>query len=219
MNGRELPAGSIAPESQAASGMTAREALTGSWTFWYIFVAVFFVAVSVNGTIAHIVPILTDRGVSTRLATSVLSASGIALIAGRFLTGYLLDRFFAPYVAACSFLVPLMGIVLIRSGTSGFVPLLGSVCLGLGLGAEVDLMAFFIGRYFGLRSFGEIYGYLMAVFLLGTGLGPWIMGVCFDITHSYNLALAGFAFALATAAALVARLGPYPLPARLLEAS
>ena len=85
-------------------GMAASEALK-SFRFWFVLTAVFLVATSVNGAIAHIVPILTDRGISPAAATSLLSITGIALICGRILSGFLLDRFFAPYVAACFFLV------------------------------------------------------------------------------------------------------------------
>jgi cyanate permease len=171
------------------------------------------VAASVNGSIAHIVPILTDRGISPTVATSLLSVTGIALIGGRILSGFILDRFFAPYVAACFFLLPLTGVGLLSSGAAGIVPLLGTICLGLGLGSEIDIMAFLVGRYFGVRTFGEIYGYIMAAFVFASGLGPTIMGVCYDRTHSYKLALEGFAIALAIASILISRLGPYAFPA------
>ena len=195
-----------------ATGITVREALTASSKFWAIGVAGFLVAVSVNGTIAHIVPLLTDRGVASRSATLVLSVSGLALIGGRLLSGYLLDRFFAPYVSACFFLLPLAGIALLGLGFGGILPMTGAVCLGLGLGAETALIAFLVGRYFGMRQYGEIYGYLLAAFLFGSGLGPWLMGVCFDAMGSYNPALAGFAILLIVASFLISRIGPYVYP-------
>ena len=196
-----------------APGMPVREAVRG-FRFWVILACVFMVAAAVNGSIAHIVPILTDRGISAAVATSLLSVTGIALIGGRILSGFFLDRFFAPYVAACFFLLPLTGIGLLSSGAAGIVPLLGTVCLGLGIGSEIDIMAFLVGRYFGVRTFGEIYGYIMGVFVFASGLGPTIMGVCYDRTHSYNIALAGFATALALASILISRLGPYAFPVR-----
>ncbi len=42
---------------------------------------------------------------------------------------------------------------------------------------------------FGLRAFGEIYGYLFAAFVLGAGVGPLIMGGGFDATGSYRWVL------------------------------
>jgi predicted MFS family arabinose efflux permease len=205
-------AGFSHPLATSAPGMSVGEAVKG-YRFWFVLVAVFFVASSVNGTIAHIVPILTDRGISVKLATSLLSVTGIALIAGRIMSGYFLDRFFAPYVAACFFFLPLTGIGLLSSGAAGTIPFLGTICLGLGIGSEIDIMAFLVGRYFGIRTFGEIYGYIMGVFVFASGLGPTIMGVCYDRTHSYQIALAGFAAALLIAIVLISRLGPYTFPA------
>jgi MFS family permease len=195
-------------------GMTAREAVTGSFRLWFIGIAVFLVALSVNGTIAHIFPILTDRGVTKHLAALALSISGLSLIGGRILSGYLLDRLFAPYVAASFFLVPLLGILLLASKWAGSTPLFGAACLGLSIGAEIDIMAFLVGRYFGLRTFGEIYGYLVGLFIFGSGLGPLLMGICFDRTGSYDLAFRVSVVALAVASILISRLGPYVYPAK-----
>lgn len=47
------------------------------------------------------------------LSPSVVSIAGTALIGGRLLSGFLLDRIHAPYVAAVFFLAPLMGIVVL----------------------------------------------------------------------------------------------------------
>ncbi len=195
-----------------APGLSAKEVISGSRRFWLIFVAVFLVASSVNGVIAHLVPLLTDRGVSNKFATLALTTSSLALIAGRIFSGYLLDWFFAPYVAACFFLLPLFGIALLGAGAGGPVSLFAAVCLGLGLGSEINVTAFLVGRYFGLRTFGEIYGYLTAIFLFASGLGSWMMGVCFDLARSYNPALAGFGVALVVASFFISRLGPYAYP-------
>jgi hypothetical protein len=81
--------------------------------------------------------------------------------------------------------------------------------LGLLIGAELDLMAYMVSRYFGLRAFGEIYSYVYAAYVLGSGIGPLLMGVGFDATGSYNLALGGLAISTLIAAGLISRLGPY----------
>ena len=84
--------------------------------------------------------------------------------------------------------------------------------LGFGLGAEVDVIGFLVSRYFGLRAYGEVYGYLFAIFTLGTGFGPVLMAICFDMTRSYDVALIGLAVALVGASILVSRLGSLSVP-------
>jgi hypothetical protein len=53
-----------------------------------------FAAAAINGAIAHIVPILTDRGIAASTATTAVAAAGLSLIIGRILSGLALDRFF-----------------------------------------------------------------------------------------------------------------------------
>jgi predicted MFS family arabinose efflux permease len=180
--------------------------------FWRLAAAFVIVAAAAGGTIAHIVPLLTDRGIGTSTATAVLSAAGLALVAGRLLAGYLLDRIFAPYVAVAFFLAPLAGILLLFLGSGPIVAAIATVLVGIGLGAEVDLIAFLLSRYFGMRAFGEIYGYLFALFMLGAGAGPFAMGVAYDVTGSYQSMLAAFAIALVLASGLMAGLPSYVYP-------
>lgn len=192
-------------------GVTLTEALS-TWRFWALTVAFFFGVVAINGTLTHVVAMLTDRGISVDVATAALSAAGIAIIFGRILSGYCLDRFFGPYVAVVFLVCPMAGIALLGSGAGGMVPLAGTILCGIGIGAEVDLMAFFVSRYFGLRGFAQIYGLMFGIFAVGTGLGPYAMGAGFDALHSYVPIFIGFEVVLVIACGLLLGLGPYRYP-------
>lgn len=191
-----------------------------SFRFWAIGAAGFLIAVAVNGAIPHVVPVLTSRGITMATAAWIAGASGIAAIAGRICSGFLLDRFFASYVAIGFFTLPLAGIVLLASGAGGMVPFLAVICLGLGLGAEIDTLGYMTSRYFGLRWFGEAYGYIFGLFALGSGFGPLIWDLTFDATRSYGFALWASVGAILVAGGLVAGLGAYvyPAPRTILEA-
>ena len=76
----------------------------------------------------------------------------------------------------------------------------------------MDLIAFLLSRYLGMRSFGNFMA-ISAIFMLGAGLGPFAMGLSFDRTGSYNLMLLCYAFALALATLPILRLGAYAYPA------
>ena len=93
-------------------------------------------------------------------------------------------------------LMPLVGIALLL-GTSATLAWGATVLIGLGLGAEVDLIAFFIACYLGMRAFGELYGYLFAIFLFG----------------SYAPLLAALVVLLGIACVLMLRMGAYAYPA------
>jgi predicted MFS family arabinose efflux permease len=152
---------------------------------------------------------LSDQGVSSNRVALATSFLGSALLIGRVCSGYLLDRFFAPRVAMCLFGAAACGIALLRTGAESGLLFPAVLLIGLGIGAEVDIIAYLVGRYFGLRAFGEIYGYAFASYVLAGALGPWLMGVGFDRFASYSSILVGFFLATLLAVVLMGRLGPY----------
>lgn len=184
-----------------------------SWLFWGLGLAFFLDVIAINGTLTHIVPLLTDRGIGREVAVTALSGTGLALLAGRILSGWFLDRFWGPYVAVGFFVTPMIGLGLLMSHGTGAVPFLGAICLGLGIGAEIDLMAFFVGRYFGLRNYAKIYGTMFGLFGFGVGIGPALSGASFDRFHSYTPIFGVYVAMLAVSCAIFLRLGPYPYPA------
>jgi MFS family permease len=142
-------------QSGQESGMNSREVwYTG--TFWLMVGAFFLQSVGFHGITIHFVPMLTDRGVSAQSAALAVSMSAVGLLLGRVGGGYLLDRFFAPYVAVCFFCGSALGGFLLWSGAVGGLAFVAGFLGGLGVGAEFDIMAYMVSRYFGLRAFGEI---------------------------------------------------------------
>jgi predicted MFS family arabinose efflux permease len=191
-----------------------------SRAFWATAVAILLVVIALNGAIAHLVALLTDRGMAPNVATSLLIAVGLATLLGRLISGFLLDRIFAPRLAAAIFLIPLIGMTtLLLGGASSAAGLAAAICFGFSLGAEVDIVGYLVSRYFGLRHYGEIYGYIFAIFTIGSGLGPYVMGLSFDQTHSYSVALSAFCGMLIVASATILCLGPYRYPAKQAEPS
>jgi MFS family permease len=160
-------------------------------TFWLMAGVFACVATCASAAIAHMVPLLTDRGMPVQQAAFAVSLFGISALAGRILTGMLVDRYFAPHVTAGMFTAVAAGLGLLMSGVDVRLGYAAAVLVGIGLGAEVDVMPYLISRYFGFRCLGEIYGILFAAFTLGMAGGPYVMGRGFDLTRSYQPPLAG----------------------------
>jgi len=194
--------------STPESGIPLREALR-SKIFWLLASGFTLIGISVHGSVIHLVPLLTDRGITPAKAALASSLVGIAVLFARVASGYFMDRFYAPYVAAFFFSSVAAGLALLWTGFGGGAVYAAALLVGLGLGAEVDVIAYLTSRYFGLHSFGEIYGYLFAVFALAGALGPVIMAQGFDRLGSYQAPLIFFFLATITAVILLTRLGPY----------
>ena len=145
------------------------------------------------------------------MAIGALSAAGLALIGGRVIAGYCIDKIFAPYIAVLFLLTPMVAIAVLATGPAN--PVVGTVLLGLGIGAEIDLMSFIISRYFGIRFFGALHGFMFAPVLLGNAVGASILGWCFQLMHSYTSGFSVFEVLLAIACVLIMTLGRYRYPA------
>jgi MFS family permease len=182
----------------------------GGRRFWLIACALLLVSTVTQGLVVHTVPLLTDKGYSPETAAALMIAVGLSTMAGRLLSGYLVDRIFAPLVAAFFFLLPCLGIYLLDSTIS---PVAGIISLGLASGTEIDMIGFLTSRYFGMKRFGQLYGYLFASFVVGSAIGPFLMGLAFERLHSYEPALWMFSALMLLASGAILSLGPYRYPA------
>lgn len=210
---RSLASSSSADIAAILPGLTLAE-LVRTRSFWIIGGAFILAVISINGTISQLVPYLTDKGIPLATATSALSASGLAIILGRAISGWFLDRFWGPYVAASFFAVPMVGILLLAIAPGSALLVTGAAFCGVGIGVEVDMMAFFVSRYCGLRAYGRLYGTMFAIFAIGVAIGPTLAGLTFDFAHSYVPVFIYDEIALVALCILFLQLGPYPYPAR-----
>jgi MFS family permease len=191
------------------AGLSHREAFRTT-EFWVLSIGMFLVSVSLTGCLVHLVPMFIDRGLEPRAAAFAASVMGGANLLGRVVCGYLLDRMLVGRVATILFGASTIGILLLWVGGAGANVYLSALLIGLGMGAEGQVMAFAVSRYFGLKAFGEIYGYVLGIFTVGAMIGPVLMGLEYDHRGSYNLALAAFVAVTAAGTLLMTRLGRYP---------
>lgn len=181
--------------------------------FWLLLTGFFLFSVSVNGSVAHLVPVLTDRGIGSDTAALVASMLGVLTLCGRLLTGVLLDRFTGSRVTGVFFAIAACGVAVLSQAHTVFAAFAGAALIGLGMGAEADVMPYLVSRYFGLRSFSEIYGYTFTAYALAGALGPLLMGWSYDHLHSYSIVLTALAVAMFIGAGVLASLPRYPVPA------
>lgn len=175
-----------------------------------LMVAIFFLAaVAVLGTVVHFVAMLTDAGIRPDRAGKLAGIIGLSVIGGRVIAGLLLDRLPAHWVTAGLFLGSGLGMLwLAVGGTSAALP--GALAIGLGVGAEVDLIAYLVSRHFPSARYGVFYGGVYGAFLVGGAVGPALVGILFDVSGGYPAPLVVCAVCLATASLLALRI-PRPL--------
>lgn len=168
-----------------AHGVPLSQALR-SRPFWILVAALFMASISQNGALTHLSALLTDRGVSAAEAAMALSVMGAASLLGRLVTGWLLDRFFAPGVAFSLLMLSAFGVFLLSRAHSMAIGSLASALIGLGMGGEADITPYLLSRYFGFRSFSTLYGFTWTSYAIAGAIGPVLMGRAFDASASYQ---------------------------------
>jgi MFS family permease len=158
----------------------------GSRIFWIIAATVCLYAISLNGAIAHLSPLLTDRGVSTQGAAYAVSIIGASGIIGRVLTGIFLDRFFGPRVSQMMLLMTVIGIVLLSVAHTLTAGLTAASLIGFSMGSEGDITPYLLSRYFGLRRLSTLYAMTWTAYAIGGATGPLVVGRVFDNLGSYR---------------------------------
>ena len=155
--------------------------------------------------------IMTLKGHAELVATA-LGVVGIGLMVGRLGIGWLFDRFWAPGVAFPALVLPAIACLLLVSGDapSTTVALTAAFLLGFAAGAESDVIAFLTAKYFGMKRYGRIYGFLYMPFGMGSAVSPILYGVVRDRTGSYDGMLMVAAGLFLVGAALLLTLGRYP---------
>lgn len=157
--------------AQPVTGMTLGEAVR-TRTFWIILITFFVIGFAIQSALMHLVPLLTSRGISPMAAAMAQSMMFLAVTTGRLVTGWLMDRFFAPHVAMVFLLAPIAGLAMLAMDIPDGLAIVAALMIGLAVGAEVDVLAYLNSRYFGMLHFSRIYGSFYGIYSLSGGVGP-----------------------------------------------
>jgi len=193
------------------SGVSIGFALRTS-IFWIFAFIIMLEAFGSNGLISHLAALLTERGISSQGAALALSVMGAAGILGRLTTGLLLDRYFAPYIAALMLGVSGVGILTLTTAATIPIALAGTALMGYGLGSEADVVPYLIARYFGRKHFAALYGLTWTAYAIGGATGPIVVGHFYDRAGNYQpRMIAALALTCVVGAALNLLLPRYPV--------
>ena len=165
-----------------------------------------------GGTLAHLPSMMIDRGFHPSTAANIAGLAGLAVIVGRGGIGWLLDRFNAARLLSIVAMAVVCALLLLLYAHSNAASYLAALLIGVVLGAEVDFTAYLIRRYFGNEAFGRLYGLAFGIFVLGTGIGPLLLGMSFDKLGGYHAGLLLFVVLSLVSALAAFAMPKYDLP-------
>lgn len=191
-------------------GMTRAEALRDH-RFWVLGSVLFITIFVMVGLISNFERILSARGLDRADIARIAAVMGLTIIFGRLLVGALVDKFWAPAVASVFFVLPVIAMLLMKYAdptmTIGFAI---AVFIGLAAGAELDMLAYLTGRYFGPAHYPSVFGGIFAFFTVGAGIAPPLFGAGAAAWKGYDVVLTGSIGLLLLSIILFLMLGKYP---------
>ncbi len=186
-----LPDGATVDENShsdtSSRHYSLREAI-GTRQFWIFSVIWIGCMFSVQLVLVHVVPHITDLGISATVAATVISVVGGSSIVSRLAIGNINDRVGtkSAFTIALAFLAASMVWVLFAREAGAFY--LFAVLYGIAHGAFWTLLSPMLAGLFGLGSIGVIIGVIIFIGTVSSTLSPYLTGLIFDITGSYQLA-------------------------------
>lgn len=169
-------------------GTAAREAFRSA-NYIKLALACTFSYLAITGTIVNLMPMLVSEGVPRPEAVILLSIMGGAALAGRLLAGYWLDRHNPKLFGIIVFALPIGAFAMLVGSEVNFLAgVLVVILIGISSGAEYEIAAVLISRYFGLRQFGVLFGTVVGLLALVSGVGPALFGFIHDRFGTYELA-------------------------------
>ena len=184
---RDAPEDKDGQPQHEQSGLTLGQAIR-TVTFWKVASIFLLISTAILGLIPAFIPLLQDAGLSAKQAGQLGAALGLSVMVARLFIGFIIDRIFAPYVAAVAFSCVALGCLALGLGGIEYA-MVAAIALGFAVGAEVDLIGYFTARYFGMAHYGAIYGLQYSIFIFGAAIGPVYTGYIWDVTGNYDLAL------------------------------
>ena len=194
-----------------APGLSVAEAWR-SVALWRIAISTFIIMVVTIALVVHQIPILQSVGVARTTAAYYAGIAGLTGVAGKLVTGWLLDRYAARWVGGLTLaMTSLTFILLLVPGRSTAVIFTAMLINGYAAGTKLQIAGYLTSAYGGMKNFGIIFGTMASLIAAGSGLGPLIAGYIFDSYGNYDPYLWFGIFGTLASAWLIFGLVDYPL--------
>ena len=185
------PDSSLAPSTADTSpdevNLTVREALK-TRAFWVYAISMVLRACILSAIVVHQIPHLMDIGIEYEAAASVLGLMVLMSIPGRFIFGWLGDRFSKRVLLFISCVLQGIGIFIFINASTLPTLYLFVIVYGLGYGGAIPLTVALRADLFGRTNYATISGITMPLTMIGTVTAPLFAGYLYDTTQSYALA-------------------------------
>ena len=171
--------------------------------FWVIIVSLFLASSAISGVGLHLVPHLTQQGLSPTAAVAAVSVMSIAGAVAALVSGILAERISVKLLLMLAYLLGAASMWTLIHADTLTETYLFAVMQGF-LGTSVNTLAPIMwANYYGRRTLGGIFGMSRAAQVFGFAIGPLVSAIVFDNTGSYRGAFIALALVAILASLLL----------------
>ena len=161
--------------------------------FWILTIMQVASSVAIVTLALHLVPKLTDMGMTLTGAGTVVLTYTIVALPSQFLSGYFADRLPKTLMIAIFLAIQGVAITIIAFADSVLLAYIFALLYGIGFGGRNPLTTAIRGEYFGRKAFATIMGISQFPMNIGMIGAPLFAGYMFDTTNSYTVPFSAFA--------------------------
>ena len=180
---------------------TLKEARSGL-TFWLFVLPSAIYAMFITGYVFHLVSVFGEAGIDKEQALSVFIPISMISVVLAFIGGWISDRIklqYLLYLMLAGMVVALIALANINTGFYYYAFIIGS---GIPSGMYNVLLSVTWPRFYGRDHLGKITGFVMAIIVFFSALGP----IVFSLSHSHLGSYSYAIYALLVVILLIAAL-------------
>ena len=170
------------------SGFSFTEALK-SRNLWFLILMAMCIFYTMMGMTTNAFLFLRDSGFDRQVASVSATILFMGSLIGKISCGFFAERFGRKKVLICYFIGFISGSIMLTIAAGNKDPLFiwfGLGIFGTGFGGIYTLKQLLSADLFGLRSLGKITGLINLTDTIGSGLGPVMTALFFDMTGNYQ---------------------------------
>ncbi|MFH1153483.1 MAG: MFS transporter [Pseudomonadota bacterium] len=177
---------------------------------WMLCLANLIIVACLMSVLVHIVPHGRDTGISAGKAAGVLSTIGGVSMAGRFITGIVIDRIGSKRSMIIALIILITALLWLQKADALWKLYVFACIYGFAHGSFFTVISPIVAELFGTASHGALFGMVVFFGTAGGAIGPIATGYLFDISGSYNLPFSLFLIAGVLGLGILSFLKPVP---------
>lgn len=186
---KQEPAGIEQDSSPPAERAFSARAARRTPAYWILLVNSSLWSLVITAVFFNLLPIMASRGIPDITAAATYTTYAVTSLLAQLLLGSLANRGSLRVLLLAGMLSLAGGVGVLALVSSAWMAHAYAVLFGVSAGLISLLGGTFIARYFGRANLGQLQGGLQTAQVAGSSLGPFLTGLIYDLSGSFQISL------------------------------